>query len=118
MSPERDGLEARVPGGKECHRHDGNNLEHPKFSCDDPGECADNNGGRDKTQTAKQIQHFAGVFGGNRHVSRSVFTAKLNFRTDLCHKRFICKRTLPIPSGNKLHVSDSSFCISLSFDTC
>ena len=52
MSPERDGLEARVPGGIECLRHDGNNPEHPKFSCDDPDECAGNNGGKDKTQTA------------------------------------------------------------------
>ena len=89
MSPERDGLEARVPGGKECHRHDINNPEHPRFSCDDPGECVDNNGGIDKTQTAKQIQLFAGLCGGNRPVSRSGFTAKLNCRTDLCHKRFI-----------------------------
>ena len=90
MSPERDGLEAKVPGGKECLRHDGNNPEHPKFPCDHPDECAGNNGGKDKTQTAKQIQHIAGVFGGNRPVSRSGFTANFHFRTDLCHKRFIC----------------------------
>ena len=64
MSPERDGLEARVPGGKEFRRHDGNNPEHPRFSCDDPSECANNNGGIDKTQTATQIQHFAGLCGG------------------------------------------------------
>ena len=32
------------------------------------------NGGKDKTQIAKQIQHFAGLFGGNRPVSRSGFT--------------------------------------------
>ena len=89
MSPERDGLEARVPDGKEYLHHAGNNPEHPKFSCDDHDECAGNNGGKDKTQTAKQIQHFAGLFGANRPVSRSGFTANFHCRTDLCHNRFI-----------------------------
>jgi len=86
VSPERDSLEARVPIGKECLGLDSNNLEHPKFSCDDPDECLGDNGGEDKTQTAKQIQHFAGLFGGNRPVSRSGFTANFYCRTDLCHK--------------------------------
>jgi len=31
------------------------NPEHPKLSCDDPDECAGGNGGKDKTQIAKQI---------------------------------------------------------------
>jgi len=55
MSHERDGLEARVPGGKSCLRHDSYNPEHPKLSCDDPDECASDNGGEDKTQTPEQI---------------------------------------------------------------
>ena len=55
MSHERDGLEAGVPGGKDCLRHDSNNPKHPKLSCDDPDECAGDNGGKDKTQIAKQI---------------------------------------------------------------
>ena len=83
MSHERDGLEARVPGGTECLRHDSNSHEHPKLSCDDPDECVGDNGaGRDETQIANQIQHFAGVFGGNRPVSRSGFTANFHCRTD------------------------------------
>jgi len=53
MSHERGGLEARVPSGKNCPRHGSNNAEHLKFSCDDRDECAGDNGGEDKTQTAK-----------------------------------------------------------------
>ena len=55
MSHERDHLEGRLPGGKNCLRHDSTNPEHPKLSCDDPAECAGDNGGEDKTQIAKQI---------------------------------------------------------------
>ena len=55
MSHERDGLEAGVPGGKDRLRHDSNNPEHPKLSCNDPDECAGDNGGKHKTQIAKQI---------------------------------------------------------------
>ena len=55
MSHERDGLEAGVPGGKDCLRHDSNNPEHPKLSCDDRDEYAGDNGGKDKTQIAEQI---------------------------------------------------------------
>ena len=55
MSHDRDGLEAGVPERKDCLRHDSNNPEHPKLSCDDPDECASDNGDKDKTQTAKQI---------------------------------------------------------------
>jgi len=53
MSHERDDLEAREPGGKNCLRRDSNNPEHPKLSCDDRNECAGDNGGEDKTQIAK-----------------------------------------------------------------
>jgi len=53
MSHERDDLEARVPGGKNCLRHDSNNPEPPKLSGDDRNECAGDNGGEDKTQIAK-----------------------------------------------------------------
>ena len=53
MSHERDGLEAEVPRREDCLRHDSNNPEHPKLSGD--------SGGKDKTQIAKQIQHFAGL---------------------------------------------------------
>ena len=53
MSHEQNGLEARIPGGKSCLRHDSNNLEHPKLSCDDPDECGGDNGGEDKIQFAK-----------------------------------------------------------------
>ena len=67
--------------------HDSNNPEHSKVPCDDPDECAGDNGNKDKIQTAKQMQHFAGLFGGNRPVSRSGFTANFHWRTDLCHKR-------------------------------
>ena len=42
MSHERDGLEAGIPGGKDCLRHDSSNPEHPKLSCDDPDERAGN----------------------------------------------------------------------------
>jgi len=52
MSHVRECLEARVPDGKKCLRHDSNNSEHPKLSCDDPDECAGDNGGEDKTQMA------------------------------------------------------------------
>ena len=55
MSHERDGLEAGVPGGNDCLRHDSSNPEHPKLSGNDPYECAGDNGGKDKTQPAKQI---------------------------------------------------------------
>ena len=55
MSQKRDGLEAGVPGGKDCLRHDSNNPEHPKLSSDDPDECAGDNGGKDKTNTTKQV---------------------------------------------------------------
>jgi len=65
MSYEQNGLEAGVPSGKDCLHHDGNNPERPKPSCDDPDECAGDNGGKDKSQIAKQIQHFAGLFGEN-----------------------------------------------------
>ena len=34
-------------------RHDSNNPERPKLSCDDRDECAGDNGGEDKTQIAK-----------------------------------------------------------------
>ena len=53
MSHERDGLEARVAGGKNRLRYDSNNPEPPKLSCDDRNECAGDNGGEDKTQIAK-----------------------------------------------------------------
>jgi len=53
MSHEQDGLEARAPGGKDCLRYDSNNPEHPKLSCDDPDEYADDNGGADKTKIAQ-----------------------------------------------------------------
>jgi len=46
-------LEAKEPGGKDCLRHDSNNPEHPKLSCDDRDECAGDNGGEDKTQIAE-----------------------------------------------------------------
>ena len=49
MSHERDGLEAGVPGGKDHLRHDSNNPEHPKPSCDDSDECAGDNCGEDTT---------------------------------------------------------------------
>ena len=56
LSHERVGLEAGVPGrGKDWFRHNSNNPEHPKLSCDDPDECAGDNGFKDKTKTAKQI---------------------------------------------------------------
>jgi len=55
MPHERDGLEAGVPGGKDCLRPDSNNPEHPKLSCDDPDERAGYSGCKDKTQIAKQI---------------------------------------------------------------
>jgi len=89
MSYEQDGLEAGVPGGKDCLLHDSNNPERPKLSCDDPDECAGDNGGKDKTQIAMQIQHFAGLFGGNRSLGRSGFTTDSHRGRDLCHKRFI-----------------------------
>jgi len=53
MCHDRDGLEARIPEGKNSLRHDSHNLEHPKLSCDDRDECAGDNGGEDKTQIAK-----------------------------------------------------------------
>ena len=53
MSHEQDGLEGEVRGGKSCLRHGSNNPEHPKPSSDDPGECAGDNSGKDKTQIAK-----------------------------------------------------------------
>jgi len=89
MSHERDGLEAGVPGREDCLRHDYNNPKRPKLSGDDPDECAGDSSGKDKTQIAKQIQHFAGLFGGNGPVSGSGFTADLNCGANLCHKRFI-----------------------------
>ena len=49
MSHERDGLEAGLPGRKNCLCHDSNIPEHPNLSC----ECAGDNGGEDKTQIAK-----------------------------------------------------------------
>ena len=55
MSHERDCLEAGVLGRKDCLRHDSNNPERPKLSCDDSGECAGDNGGKDKTLVVKQI---------------------------------------------------------------
>ena len=55
MSQKRDGLEAGVRGEKDCHRHDSNDPEHPKLSCDDRDECAGDNGGKDKNKTAKQV---------------------------------------------------------------
>ena len=55
MSNERGCLEARVPGGKNYLRHGSNISEHPKLSCDDPDECAGDNGGKDKTQITKEI---------------------------------------------------------------
>ena len=61
MSHERDGLEAEVPRREDCLRHDSNKPERPKLSGDDPDECAGDSGGKDKTQIAKQIQHFAGL---------------------------------------------------------
>ena len=96
MSNERGGLEAGVPSRKNWLRHVSNNPEHPKLSCDDPDECAGYNGGKDKIQIAKQIQHFAGLFGGNRPVGRSGFTAVFHRGTDLCHKWFISYGILPI----------------------
>jgi len=53
MSHERDGLEVRVPGRKNCFHRKSNNPEHPKLSCDNRDECASDNGGEDKTQIAK-----------------------------------------------------------------
>ena len=53
MSHERDGLRTRKPCGKDCLRHNRNNPEHPKLSCNDRNECAGDNGGEDKTQIAK-----------------------------------------------------------------
>ena len=53
MSHERDGLEARIPGGKSCIRHDRNSPKHPELFCDDRDECAGDNGGEDKTQIAE-----------------------------------------------------------------
>ena len=53
MSNERDDLEAGVPGRKDCLGHDSNNPEHPTLSCDDPDECAGDNGSEEKTQIAK-----------------------------------------------------------------
>ena len=49
MSHERNGLDAGIPGGKGCLRRDSNIPEHPKLSCDDPDECAVDNGGKDKS---------------------------------------------------------------------
>jgi len=89
VSHERDGLEPRVPVGKDRLLHDSNNPERPKLSCDDPDECAGDNGGKDKTQIAKQIQHFAGLFGGNRPVSGGGVTAEFHCGSHLCHERFI-----------------------------
>ena len=83
MSHERDGLEAGVPGGKDCLSHDSNNPEHHKLSCDDLDEYAGDNGGKDKTQIAKQILHFVGLFGENRPVSKSCFTAEFHRGTDI-----------------------------------
>ena len=43
MSHEQEGLEAGVPGWKDCLRLDSNNPERPKLSRDDPDECVGDN---------------------------------------------------------------------------
>jgi len=63
MSHEQDGLEARVPGGKNCLHHDSNHDPDHR-SCDDPDECVGDNGSENKTQTARQIQRYLACLAG------------------------------------------------------
>ena len=64
MSHEQDGLEGEVRGGKSCLHHGSNNPEHPKPSCDDPGECAGDNGGKDKTQIQSKYNILPACLAG------------------------------------------------------
>jgi len=87
--------------------HDSNNPAHSKVPCDDPDECAGDNGSKDKTQTAKQIQHFAGplveavsqptFIGGQIYVIKGLSLTE--------HYRFLMETT------------ECFKCTSLSFDS-
>ena len=81
-SYERDGLEAGVRGGKDCLRYDNNNPEHPKLSCDDPDECAGDNGGKDRNKTAKQIQHLLACLAGTDLLVGAVSSQDERFISD------------------------------------
>ena len=75
-------MEAGVRGGKDCLRYDNNNPEHPKPSCDDPDECAGDNGGKDRNKTAKQIQHLLACLAGTDLLVGAVSSQDERFISD------------------------------------